>query len=142
MTRILIIGGGIAGTATALALHKAGFQATVYEAHPDSAEDIGAFLTLASNGMRALAQFDAAEAVAAVGFPLTAMSVVDGSGTQIADVPLGEHDHPLTRYRCLRRSELNRALQSEARRRGIEIRHSARLVAVDEGPASVTASVV
>ena len=45
MARVLVIGGGIAGTATALALHKAGFDVTVNEAHPDSAEDIGAFLT-------------------------------------------------------------------------------------------------
>jgi 2-polyprenyl-6-methoxyphenol hydroxylase-like FAD-dependent oxidoreductase len=68
MAPILIIGGGIAGTATALALQKAGLEATVYEAHPDSAEDIGAFLTLASNGMRALAQVDAATASAASAF--------------------------------------------------------------------------
>jgi len=138
MTRILIVGGGIAGTATALALHKAGFEATVYEAHPDSAEDIGAFLTLASNGMHALAQFDAAEAVAAAGFPLTTMRVMDGSGALVAEVPLGDHEDP--RFRCMRRSELNRALQSEARRRGIEIRHSARLVALAEGPAGATAT--
>jgi 2-polyprenyl-6-methoxyphenol hydroxylase-like FAD-dependent oxidoreductase len=138
MAPILIIGGGIAGTATALALQKAGLEATVYEAHPDSAEDIGAFLTLASNGMRALAQVDAAEAVAAVGFPLTAMRVVDGSGALVADVPLGDHDVPPTRFRCLLRGELNQALQREARRRGIGIRHSARLVGCEEGPAGVT----
>ena len=138
MARILIIGGGIAGTATALALQKAGVEATVYEAHPDSAEDIGAFLTLASNGMRALAQLDAAEAVAGTGFPLTAMRVLDGSGAVLADVPLGEHQDPLTRFRCLRRGELNRALQAEARRRGIGIRHSARLVGLAEGPSGAT----
>nr|WP_323747496.1 FAD-dependent oxidoreductase [Catenulispora rubra] len=58
--RVLIIGGGIAGTAAALALHQAGFEPTVYEAHPDNGEDLGAFLTLASNGMRALGQIGAA----------------------------------------------------------------------------------
>ena len=140
MTRILIIGGGIAGTTTALALHKAGLEATVHEAHPHSAEDIGAFLTLASNGMRALAQIDAAEAVAATGFALTTMRVLDSTGAEIADTPLGEADHPLTRYRCLRRSELNQALQSEARRRGITIRHSARLTALTEEASGVTAT--
>ena len=140
MTRILIIGGGIAGTATALALHKAGFEAVVHEAHPDSAEDLGAFLTLASNGMRALAQFDAAETVAALGFPLTDMRVIDGSGAELADVPLGEPDHPLTRFRCLRRGELNRALQAEARRRGIEVRHAAQLDGLVERADRVTAT--
>jgi len=139
MGGILIIGGGIAGTAAALALRKAGREVTVFEAHPRTGQDIGAFLTLASNGMRALMQLDAAEAVAAVGFPLTGMRVIDGAGAELAKVPLGESDHPLATYRCLRRAELTLALQAEARRRGIEIRHGARLVSVAEKAATVTA---
>ncbi|MEV3966812.1 NAD(P)/FAD-dependent oxidoreductase [Streptomyces sp. NPDC050698] len=139
MGDVLVIGGSVAGTATALALHKAGFAVTLHEAHPDAAEDIGAFLTLASNGMRALAQLDAAAAVTALGFPLTGMRMLDGSGTQRAARPLGEARDPLLRYRCLRRGELNVALQTEAARRGIPIRHSARLVSVEDGPDSVTA---
>ncbi|MFD9982336.1 FAD-dependent oxidoreductase [Streptomyces massasporeus] len=139
MGRLLVIGGGAAGTAAALALHKAGFDVTVYEAHPDAAEDIGAFLTLASNGMRALAQIDAAPAVTALGFPLTGMRMLDGSGTERVARPLGEADDPVLRHRCLRRGALNTALQAEAARRGIPVRHGARLVSVDEGPDSVTA---
>ncbi|GGK60744.1 FAD-dependent oxidoreductase [Streptomyces flaveus] len=139
VTRILVIGGGIAGTTTALALHKAGFDVSVYEAHPDSAEDIGAFLTLASNGMRALAQIDASAAVTAAGFPLTSMRVLDGAGTEVAQRPLGEADNPVLRFRCLRRGELNAALQAEAARRGISIRHGASLASVQDGPDRVTA---
>ncbi len=139
MTRILVIGGGIAGTATAVALRKAGIQVRVYEAHPDSAEDIGAFLTLAGNGMRALAQLDASAAVTSVGFPLTSMRVVDHAGAEIAHVPLGEPGDPRLRYRCLRRGDLNTALQAEAARRGIDIVHGARLVSVEDGPGGVTA---
>ncbi|MGH3769017.1 MAG: FAD-dependent oxidoreductase [Pseudonocardiaceae bacterium] len=66
MPRVLIIGGGIAGTAAALALGKAAIDATVYEAHPLNSQDGGAFLTLASNGMQALRQLDADDAVSAV----------------------------------------------------------------------------
>ena len=139
MGRLLVIGGGAAGSAAALALHKAGFDVTVYEAHPDAAEDIGAFLTLASNGMRALAQIDAAPAVTALGFPLTGMRMFDGSGTERAARPLGEAEDPTLRYRCLRRGDLNTALQAEAARRGIPVRHGARLVSVHEGADSVTA---
>ncbi|MEU7659225.1 FAD-dependent oxidoreductase [Streptomyces lincolnensis] len=139
MARILVIGGGIAGAATAMAVRKAGFDVVVHEAHPDSAEDLGAFLTLASNGMRALAQLDASAAVTALGFPLTSMRVFDGTGEQLAQAPLGEAADPLLRYRCLRRGDLNSALQAEAGRRGIEIRHGARLVSVESGPAGVTA---
>ncbi|MFF3484697.1 FAD-dependent oxidoreductase [Streptomyces sp. NPDC002701] len=139
MAHILVIGGGIAGTAAALALHKAGSDVAVYEAHPDSAEDIGAFLTLASNGMRALAQIDASAAVTAVGFPLRSMRVLDDTGAAVADVPLGEAGDPLLRYRCLHRGELAAALQAEAARRGIGIRHGARLASVRDTADGVTA---
>lgn len=139
MTRILVIGGGIAGAAAALTLHKAGFDVTVHEAHPDTGEDIGAFLTLASNGMRALAQVDAAGHVAALGFPVTVMHVIDQHGAELATAPLGEPDDPLIRYRCLRRAELGTSLRSEVRRRGITIRHGARLTAVTETAADITA---
>lgn len=134
MARVLVVGGGIAGTAAALALHKAGQEVAVYEAHPDSAEDIGAFLTLASNGLRALAQIDASDAVTSIGFPLTSMRVVDATGAESAHVPLGEAGDPLLRYRCLRRGELNAALQAEAVRRGVEIVHGARLASVEQAP--------
>ncbi|MET9452598.1 FAD-dependent oxidoreductase [Streptomyces cinerochromogenes] len=137
--RVLVIGGGIAGTATALGLHKAGVDVTVFEAHPDTAEDIGAFLTLASNGMRALAELDATAAVTAVGFPLTSLRLLDSEGTEVTHVPLGEADDPALRYRCLRRGALNAALQGEAVRRGIRLRHGVRLVAVTDGPDGVTA---
>ncbi|MEU7413614.1 FAD-dependent oxidoreductase [Streptomyces sp. NPDC042638] len=137
--RVLVIGGGIAGTASALGLHKAGFDVTVFEAHPDTAEDIGAFLTLAGNGMRALAQLGATDAVTAVGFPLTSLRLLDSEGAEVTHAPLGEADDPALRYRCLRRGELSAALQGEAVRRGIRLRHGARLVSVTDGPDAVTA---
>ncbi|MFJ9518000.1 FAD-dependent oxidoreductase [Kitasatospora sp. NPDC101801] len=139
MARVVVIGGGIAGTAAALALHKAGHQPVVHEAHPDTGEDIGAFMTLASNGMRALAGFDAARAVAGVGFEVTGMSVLDATGVELAAVPLGESDRPLARYRCLRRAELGAVLQTEVDRRGIALRHAARLTSVTETDSAVTA---
>ena len=49
----IVIGGGIAGPVTALALAKAGVQATVYEAYP-AGERSGAMLTVAPNGLAAL----------------------------------------------------------------------------------------
>ncbi|HEV2636778.1 MAG TPA: FAD-dependent oxidoreductase [Actinocrinis sp.] len=139
MAQILIIGGGIAGAASALALHKAGFEVVLHEAHPDTGQDIGAFLTLASNGMRALTQFDAGPAVARFGFPLTTMRVLDDAGSPAADVPLGEHDNPATAYRCLLRAELAATLRDEVRRRGITIQQGSRLVALREDEDGVTA---
>ncbi|MFJ8039441.1 FAD-dependent monooxygenase [Kitasatospora sp. NPDC096147] len=139
MARIVVVGGGIAGTAAALALRKAGHRPVVYEAHPQTGADIGAFMTLASNGMRALAGFDAARAVAGAGFDVTTMNVLDEAGAELASVPLGEAEEPLARYRCLRRAELGEVLQAEVRRCGIELRHAARLTGLTESEDGVTA---
>lgn len=138
--RILIVGAGIAGSAAALALHQAGFAPEVHEAHPDDGEDLGAFLTLAGNGMRALGSVAAARPVAERGFPLTTLRLLDATGAELANTPLGEPDDPLTRYRCLRRADLAAALRSEVRRRGIPIAHGARLRTLTEDAASVTAT--
>ena len=138
MTRVMIIGAGIGGSATALALHKAGFDVAVYEAHPETGEDIGAFLTLASNGMRALGQIDAAAPVAEVGFALTSIQVLSEDGAVLSQAPLGAHEDPLTRFRCLRRAQLGAALRAEVARRGIPIRHGSRLDSATEDTEGVT----
>jgi 2-polyprenyl-6-methoxyphenol hydroxylase-like FAD-dependent oxidoreductase len=140
MTRVMIIGAGVGGSATALALHKAGFEVAVYEAHPETGEDIGAFLTLASNGMQALAQIDAAAPVAGVGFGLTSIRVLSEEGAVLTKAPLGAHDDPLTRFRCLRRSRLGAALRDEVTKRGIPMRHGARLAATAEDADGVSAT--
>ena len=44
----LIIGGGIAGPVTAMALQRAGIDSVVYEAYGRGSDGVGAFLTLAS----------------------------------------------------------------------------------------------
>ena len=138
-TQVVIAGGGIAGTAAALALHRAGLEVVVCEAHPRTAGDLGAFLTLASNGMRALQQFGAAEAVSRAGFGLTSMSALDENGTELVSRPMGEHEDPLTRFRCLRWSELTAALQAEVVAQGIELRHGAGLVSAREEADGITA---
>ncbi len=57
----LVIGGGIAGPVAAMALRQAGIEATVYEAHPRSAEGIGVFLTTLEPPERALHLLTAAK---------------------------------------------------------------------------------
>jgi 2-polyprenyl-6-methoxyphenol hydroxylase-like FAD-dependent oxidoreductase len=138
MPAVLIIGGGIAGTAVALALTKAAIEATVYEAHPVSSHDRGAFLTLASNGMHALQQIDADTVVCAVSAPLRTMRVCTDQGQDIATVALGETPD-LARYRYLTRTALCSALQREAQDRGIRIERGKRLTQVTAHHHGVTA---
>jgi 2-polyprenyl-6-methoxyphenol hydroxylase-like FAD-dependent oxidoreductase len=61
-TTALVIGGGIAGSATALALRRAGIEPVVCEARPAPADE-GAMLTVASNGLAALRALGAEERV-------------------------------------------------------------------------------
>lgn len=135
----MVVGGGIAGTAAALALHKAGFEVTVYEAYPCGGDDAGAFLTIAPNGMLALAQIDVAEPVITAGFPLTAMHLVDEDGADIATVPLTRSPDDVYGHCHLRRADLYAILQEQARHRGIAIEHGKRLVDVTRGSAGLQA---
>lgn len=134
MTRVLIIGGGVAGPATALALHKAGVDVGVFEAYPVGGDDVGAFLTIMNNGMDALAAVDAAGVVEAVSFPATTVEFLSGSGQVLGRQHIAGQIETRHDPRTMRRSALYRALTEEARRRGIPVANGKRLVdAVPEG---------
>jgi 2-polyprenyl-6-methoxyphenol hydroxylase-like FAD-dependent oxidoreductase len=130
--RVLVVGGGIGGAATALALHRAGIAVTVAEAQPAGGADAGAFLTLAPDGMRALAQLGVAGAVQRASPPLRAMVVRDGTGTVLATRPLGDPDEPA--YRYLTRARMVGLLQQEVERRGIALLGGKQLTGIDAGP--------
>ncbi|MGH3977794.1 MAG: FAD-dependent monooxygenase [Pseudonocardiaceae bacterium] len=113
MGGVLVVGGGVAGTATAMALHKAGLGATVFEAYSRGGDDAGAFLTLGANGMLALDALDAAGLVAEAGFELHTLEVTDCEGTLLGSRPLMPAGPDVPGYQCLYRSELYRVLQAE-----------------------------
>ncbi len=77
--KALIIGGGIAGPVTAMALRQAGIDAVVCEAHSNGSDGLGSFLTLATNGIDALAAIGAQRPALAAGFPTPRM-VLRGAG--------------------------------------------------------------
>ncbi|MCW5849835.1 MAG: FAD-dependent monooxygenase [Anaerolineae bacterium] len=64
----IIIGGGIGGLTTAIALRRKGIEAAVYERAPEIRE-VGAGLTLWANAVKALGKLGLAEAVKAAGAP-------------------------------------------------------------------------
>jgi FAD-dependent urate hydroxylase len=57
-----VIGGGIPGPLTAIALRRAGIDATIYEAHT-TADGLGGMLGLAPNGLDAFGAVDLADTV-------------------------------------------------------------------------------
>lgn len=132
----LVIGGGVAGPVAALALRRAGVEATVHEAHPATADGVGAMLTIAPNGLDALRAVGAEEAVRAVGLPMERMVMAAGGGRTLGELP-GLPGLPPSR--ALWRSDLYRALRDHAVAEGVRIEHGHRLVGVDETPDGVTA---
>ena len=50
----LIVGAGIAGPVTAMALQKAGISARIVEAHRLDGGDVGSYLSVSPNGLDAL----------------------------------------------------------------------------------------
>jgi FAD binding domain len=133
----LVVGGGIAGPVTALALTKAGIQATVFEAHPAAADGVGAMLSLAPNGLDALQTIGAAKAVQATGQPVPRVVIADGSGNQLAQFD-GFPGLPATL--AMARADLFRALADHTMAGGVPIHYGKRLVTAEQAPDGVTAT--
>ncbi len=132
----IIIGGGIAGPVTAMALRQAGIEAAVYEAYPHSAKGLSGGMSIAPNGLDALDVIEVGDIVRPAGEAMTGIVMQDWKGRR-----LGEFGNPpgVPPMRFFYRSDLQSALETEARRRGIQITCGKRLVEVTETPHGVTA---
>jgi 2-polyprenyl-6-methoxyphenol hydroxylase-like FAD-dependent oxidoreductase len=133
----MVIGGGIAGPVTALALRRAGIEATVYEAYEGNADGVGGTMAIAPNGLDALDAVGAGELVAGLGQPITRTRVTDGAGRPIMGF---DHLADLPPSRALWRDRLYRALHDHAAARGVPIVPGKRLVATAEDDGAVTAT--
>jgi 2-polyprenyl-6-methoxyphenol hydroxylase-like FAD-dependent oxidoreductase len=130
----VVIGGGIAGPVAALALRKAGIEATVYEAYQDSADGVGGMLMVAPNGLAALKVVGID--VDAVGQPMQGMVMTDGRGKRIGEFS-GISGLPPSRV--MWRAELYRAVRERAAELGVPTEYGKRFVGAEETPAGVTA---
>jgi FAD-dependent urate hydroxylase len=137
--KALIVGGGVAGPVAAMALRQAGIDSVVYEAYAGGADDAGSFLTFASNGLDALRTIDAHHLVLSEGFPTPRMTIQNGTGKHLGDVPLGGTLPDGTVSQTLKRADLYRALRDEAVRRGARVKYGKRLVDAETTPGGVTA---
>ena len=123
----IIIGGGIAGPVAAVALRRAGIEATIYEAYERTADGVGGVLTLAPNGIDALRAigFDATT----LGEPIADMVIASPAGKPLVTLP-GLDGLPASRV--LWRADLYRALHDHAASLGIRFAYGKQLVGMDE----------
>lgn len=136
VTTALVIGGGIAGPATALALRKAGIEATVHEAYAEPADGVGGILTIASNGMAVLDLLGIGDAVRAIGEPMPGMAMADNRGRTIVTL---KNVSGLQPGQAVWRSEIYRALQDAMTAQGIRVEYNKRLTGYTETADGVTA---
>jgi FAD-dependent urate hydroxylase len=128
MQRALIVGGGVAGPVTAMALQRAGIEAVVYEAYPPPDTEVGSYLTVATNGLDALQAIDADRPVLAAGFPTPTNVLWSGRGRRLGATSNGGTLADGTTSHTVKRARLYQALHGEAAERGVEVQFGKRLV--------------
>lgn len=119
--RAVVVGGGVAGSACAVALRRIGMRVTVYERHEDPGGPVGSFVSLAANGLRSLAALGCLAAVQLAGFAVPRQRMWSAAGKLLADVPRGRRvDDPLHSITVMR-ADLVSVLRAEAGRLGANI---------------------
>jgi FAD-dependent urate hydroxylase len=128
MRKAVIVGGGVAGPVAAMALQRAGIEGVVYEAYPQTAEEVGSYLTVASNGLDALRAIDADGPVLDAGFPTPTNLLLSSGGRRLGRVSNGGRLADGTAAHTIKRARLYRALHQQAADRDIQVAFGKRLV--------------
>ena len=83
---VLVIGGGVGGLTTAIALRRAGHTVTVIEKDPDwSVYGVG--IIQQSNVIRAMAELELLDDYLAAGVPFDNIAIHTPDGTKVAEIP-------------------------------------------------------
>jgi len=127
----IVAGGGVSGTATAIALRRIGSDVTLYETHPDPAGQVGSFLSLASNGLRGLEALGCLDQVQQAGFAVPTQRMWSGTGRLLAEVPRGRLSGDPLFSATLMRDSLVEVLRKCATQAGVRIVTGRRLVAAE-----------
>ena len=87
VSRVLIAGAGLAGTAAAIGLAAAGVTVDLIDIKPEVAA-AGSGITMQGNGLRELRRLGVWEAVLAAGYPFDSagLRAPDAAGTLLADL--------------------------------------------------------
>jgi 2-polyprenyl-6-methoxyphenol hydroxylase-like FAD-dependent oxidoreductase len=104
--KIIIIGGGIGGVATALALHRVGIEAIVYE-RTHQIREVGAGLALWANATHVLKNLDLLEDVLHEGHIITRYQFKSQHDKELMTIPVDHFDTPAL---CIHRANLHALL--------------------------------
>jgi 2-polyprenyl-6-methoxyphenol hydroxylase-like FAD-dependent oxidoreductase len=127
MMEALIVGAGVAGPVTAMALQKAGIDSRIVEAHRLHDDDVGSYLSVSPNGLDALDVIGAIPVARQEGFAHRRNVLRGSSGRVLGDIAVGQPLDDGTPSLTMKRTRLARRLADEATRRGIVIEGGRRL---------------
>ena len=131
VTTALVIGAGIAGPVAALALRRAGIETEIFESHDDVADNVGSWLTIAVNGLDALAAIDAHHVVTSTGFTTSHNELMSHRGAPLRRFDIGGSLADGTKSQTVKRAALYRALIAAARHNGVAVHFSKKLAAAE-----------
>lgn len=136
--RALIVGGGIAGPAAAMALQRVGIEAVVLEAWPEPSGEVGSYFTVSPNGVHALDALGVLDQARQAGFATRENVMFGATGRKLGSISLGRPLDGGTVGLTMKRSRMGALLVQEARRRGIEVRFDARVTSASSTADSAT----
>jgi 2-polyprenyl-6-methoxyphenol hydroxylase-like FAD-dependent oxidoreductase len=129
--KVVIAGGGVAGAVAAVALRRIGASVTVVEAYEEPAGEVGSFISLSGNALRALDDLGLRDQMRRQGFPVPRQQMRSSSGRLLGDLPRGRlHNDPVHSV-TLMRGALVRELRTEALRSGAGIHTGRRVTGFD-----------
>ncbi|MEU6586097.1 FAD-dependent monooxygenase [Nocardia sp. NPDC046763] len=127
--RVAIVGAGIGGLATAIALRRAGIAVEVYEAHANPAKNADdAFLSLAANGLRALDNIGCRELVVDHGFAVPTITLWSGRAKPLGTMPFAGSEYDELAGLTIGRGRMVSTLIERARGLGVPVNTGKRLV--------------
>jgi 2-polyprenyl-6-methoxyphenol hydroxylase-like FAD-dependent oxidoreductase len=138
--KALVVGGGIAGPAAALAMAKAGIEPVVLERRSVVDPEAGSWFTLAPNGLDALQAIDALPAAQEGSVPSHGNVMYGATGHRLGKVSLGRPLENGLVALTMKRSLLAAGMEREAERRGIVVRRGAEVAAVTDAGDHVQAT--
>ncbi|MEW2357108.1 FAD-dependent monooxygenase [Spirillospora sp. NPDC029432] len=137
--RVLVVGGGTAGSALAALLARGGVTVDIAEIKPDLTA-LGSGITLQGNALRVLRDLGVWDEIAASGFAFDSLGIRAPDGSLVAEIPdarTGGPDLPATLG--MERPRLAAALAGAVRDAGARTRFGLTVTALDDRGDSVTA---
>src|SRR3954470_13554481 len=124
---VLVVGSGVAGPATAIALQQVGIRATLLEAHDHANTEVGSWFTIAPNGIAVLAELGILDDVRDLGVPTRYNLMLGATGRSLGRLAIGRPLDDGTPALSFKRTRLAARLVEIARSRGIDVRTGCRV---------------